>query len=306
MIAAAVLLSSVSASPVVITLPPDAQYTVQATASFCAGLNCDTPYNNSLIASVPTTLQVGCSAAAGAPNCGGASLNVVPSPYLSVAAMTSLNHPDQVSASGHINVTYYYEVLCSTCSPGTVVPLSIGGFMEAHYIPGTLPPNGTLSITDLDRIFVNGYNPLTAKDNVWVDVAMEGLGASTGTQAAPMGFGLCESTWNGYDNCTGGPSGPFGTPFYAIANEPYSIFLAADAAVGAINQPFATDYAEATMDPVISFGAGFDSTGYSIALSAGVGNEASTVPEPATWRLLSIAVLAWVGHRLPRMMKRGI
>jgi len=55
------------------------------------------------------------------------------------------------------------------------------------------------------------------------------------------------------------------------------------------------------VDPVISFAPGFDSTGYSIALSPGVGNEASTVPEPATWVLLSTAALAWLfGHRLRR------
>jgi len=163
---------------------------------------------------------------------------------------------------------------------------------------------------------VNGYNPVTSKDNVLVYQAMEGLGATSTdltknpnplTGAAPNGFGFCESTWTGFSNCTGGPSSPYGVPFEARVNTAYSIFLDANAFVQATNQPFSTSSAEATLDPVISFGPGFDSTGYSIAVSPGGGNEASTVPEPATWMFLSTAILALVsGHRLRRMRKVNV
>ena len=144
-----------------------------------------------------------------------------------------------------------------------------------------------MAFNDLDRIFVNGYNPVTSKDNVLVYQAMEGLGATSTdltknpnplTGAAPNGFGFCESTWTGFSNCTGGPGSPYGVPFEARVNTAYSIFLDANATVQATNQPFSTSSAEATLDPVISFGPGFDSTGYSIALSPGIGNEASSVP----------------------------
>jgi hypothetical protein len=60
-----------------------------------------------------------------------------------------------------------------------------------------------------------------------------------------------------------------------------------------MNQPFSTSSVEASLDPVISFGAGFDSTGYSIVLSPGIGNEGSTtVPEPGSlWFLLTAALV---------------
>ena len=180
--------------------------------------------------------------------------------------------------------------------------------MEAHFGQGTV---GTVVFADLDRIFVNGYNPVTSRDNVLVYEASEGLGATSTdltiynnpplTGAAPNGFGFCESTFTGFHNCTGGPSSPYGVPFEARVNTVYSIFLDANATVQATNQPFSTSSAEATLDPVISFGPGFDSTGFSIALSPGIGNDASTVPEPSTWMFLSTATLALIyGHRRRR------
>lgn len=259
------------------------------------------PYNSSASAHAPTGLQVRCSADAGAPNCAGSTLDVAAGPFLSVAVSTTLNHTQQ-DVTADANVTYYYEVVCPTCAAGKIVPMQIAGSMEAHYIQGTVPANGTVTFQDLDRAFVNGYNPMTLKDNVLVDMAEEGLEASSAVAGAPMGFGFCESTWTGYNNCSGGPSSPFGVPFEAVVNEQYSTFLDANAYVQAINQPFATDYAEATIDPVLSFGPGFDSTGYSIVLSSCIGNGASTVPEPATWVLLLTAVLGWgCGRRLRRM-----
>jgi hypothetical protein len=303
--AAVLLLGATVALADTITFPPAAQYNVNAETGFCAGFNCSISYDKQLIAHGPATLQVGCSADAGAPKCAGSSLSATPAPFLSVAATTSLNHTDQ-DAGADASVTYSYEVLCPTCPPGTLVPMSIGGTMEARFIQGT---GGTVAINALDRIFVNGYNPVTSRDNVLVYFALQGSGATSTdltiyndapvTGAAPNGFGFCESTWTGSHDCTGGPSSPYGVPFEVRANEVYSIILDANVSVQATNQPFSTSSVEATLDPVLSFGPGFDSTGYSIVLSPGIGNGASSVPEPATWMFLSTATLALVsGHRL--------
>ena len=46
-------------------------------------------------------------------------------------------------------------------------------------------------------------------------------------------------------------------------------------------------------DPVIHFADGFDSTGYSIQVSPGIGNGAASVPEPGTLALLVVS-LGWL------------
>jgi len=309
--AAAVFLLCGAPAPAatVITLP-DAQYNVSVESATCDGFNCAKSYVKQLLGTAPGTLQVGCSADVGAPNCAGSMLAAAPAPFISVEATTALNHQSQNSGAD-ANVTYYYEILCPTCAPGTVVPLSVAGFVEAHLVQGT---GGTVVFNDLARVFVNGYNPLTSRDNVLVDQIMQGLGATssnlttnpfTPAGEAPNGFGYCESTWTGFSTCSGGPSSPYGSPIEARVNTEYSIFLDASAVVQATNQPFSTSLAEVTLDPVISFGPGFDSTGYSIALSPGIGNQASTVPEPATWILLLTAALGWeCGRGLRRMQRR--
>jgi hypothetical protein len=300
------LLGATVASADTIAFLPAAQYNLSAEVGTCKGFDCSITYDKQLIAHGPAALQVGCTAAVGAPNCAGSILSATPSPILSVGATTSLGNTEQNSGAD-ANVTYDYEVLCPKCPPGTLVPLSIGGDMGARYSQGT---GGTVGIQVLDRIFVNGYNPVTSKDNVLIYLAMEGSqvfstdltktpNPLTGT--APGDFGFCESTWTGFHTCTGGPGSPYGTPFEVRVNEVYSIFLDANVSIGAINQPFSTSSAEGDLDPVITFGPGFDSTGYSIVLSPGIGNEASSVPEPAAWMFLSTATLALVsGHRLRR------
>lgn len=296
--AAVLMLGAAVASPVIVV--PDAAYAINVATDTCLTSNCSSQYNKFIFAQTPGTFQVPCSAALGAPNCAGGSADVAAGPILSVTSMTTLNHTQQ-SSGASVTLSYYYEVVCPTCAAGTIVPMSIAGSMEAHYTQGIVPANGTVGFTLLDRAFVSGYDSITLKDNVWVDVAEEGLEASSAVAGAPHGFGFCESTWTGYNTCNGGTSSPFGVPFYAVVNEPYNIFLGAQANVGATNQPFATDYAEANIDPVLSFGAGFDSTGYSLVLSSGIGNGSSTVPEPSSWIFLSTATLALVsGHRLRR------
>ena len=129
-VAAAVLLLGASvASADVLVFPPAAQYNMSAEMGYCGGFNCSIAYDKQLLSHEPATLQVGCSAAAGAPNCAGSSLSATPAPFLSVAATTSLGHTQQ-NSGGDANVTYSYEVLCPKCAPGTLVPMSIGGLWK--------------------------------------------------------------------------------------------------------------------------------------------------------------------------------
>jgi hypothetical protein len=284
------LLGAVARADVV----PAALIGVNASTGFCAGFNCDMSYSKALFADKPATLRVEC-APDDASICAQSKLLAGPSPTLSAAATTSLGHTDQ-DAGADINVSYYYEILCDGCAPGTIVPLLMVGGLEAHYFQGT---GGTVEFTDLARVLVSGYNPLNPSNDFDVASAFEGLQADP---SAPDEFGFCESSVvTGSSFCAATPKNSFLLPFEAPVNRPEPIFLGATAFVHATNQPFDTSSAEATVDPVISFAPGFDSTGFSIALSPGIGNEASTVPEPATWMLLSTAALAWLsGHRLRR------
>jgi hypothetical protein len=307
-LAAVFLLCAPTAWASTFTLP-DAAYSVDASTATCDGINCSKAYVKQLTATTPATLQVGCTADVGAPICAGSLLAAAPAPFLSVEATTALNHQSQNSI-GVATVTYYFEVLCDTCAPGTLVPVLVGGSMEAHYIQGS---GGTVVFNALARAFVNSFDPLLMTEGALVDMSMQGSGAFAGdltkipntlVGVAPNGFGFCESTWTGFFNCTGGPSSPYGAVIEVRVNDPNSIFLDARASVAATNQPFSTSLAEVTIDPVISFGPGFDSTGFSIVESSGIGNVASTVPEPATWTLLSIVALGWGCSRMRRRIAR--
>ena len=49
------------------------------------------------------------------------------------------------------------------------------------------------------------------------------------------------------------------------------------------------------VDPIIGFAPGFDSTGYSIVVSPGVGNGAAAdAPEPAGWLLIAPAMILFL------------
>lgn len=270
---------------------------VNASTGFCAGFNCDTPYNKFLFSDKPATLKVECSPD-DASICAQSKLLAGPSPTVSAAATTSLGHTDQ-NAGGDTNISYYYEILCDGCPSGTIVPLLMVGGIEAHYFQGT---GGTVEFRDLARVLVSGYNPLNPSNDFDVASAFEGLQADP---SAPDEFGFCESSVvSGSSFCAATPKNNFLLPFDARVNKPEPIFLDATAVVHATDQPFDTSSVDAMVDPVISFAPGFDSTGYSIVLSPGIGNESSTVPEPATWMFLSTATLALLSaHRLRRMTK---
>lgn len=268
----------------VVQLSP-AAYDVNSSTGSCDGFNCSTSYSKGFNAQQPASLSVHCTADLASPICSAATVSE--GPFISVFATTQTNHVSQdASASG--NIDYTYQILCDLCAAGTIVPMSVGGSAGMTYIPGSV--DGTVTATISGAVDVAGYDPLTGTDNVVVDNT---------TISLPNG-GVCEITWTGFNICDG-PSGQFGTSFEAKVGTVYLITMEASVFVRLDNQvifPGAVPaQAQASEDPVLSFAPGFDSTGYSIEVSPGVGNAAPSAPEPATWELLAAAGLAWACKR---------
>src|SRR5690349_13680177 len=101
------LLGATTAHASTVALPV-ALYSVDTSTGFCAGINCSAPYSQQLTSDQPGTLQVGCSADVGAPNCAGALLLAAPAPFISVAVTTSLNHSTE-DATAMASVLYSYQ-----------------------------------------------------------------------------------------------------------------------------------------------------------------------------------------------------
>lgn len=287
--AAAVFLLCAATAPAA-TIVPTAVYDVSVSTGYCDGFNCSTTYNKQFQASVPTTLQVGCTADAGSPICGSASASTLPS--VSAGATTQTDHVSQ-DAAGLAQIVYYYQVLCESCSPGTIVPMGAAGSAAVIFTPGSA--HGTVTYGIIAGANVYGYNPLTSSDNVDID-----------SVSISQGLQVCEVTWSGFGACAGS-SNAFGTRFEAKVGTVYQIDMTANASVRLDNQvifPGALPpQLQVYVDPVISFAPSFDSTGYSLAFSSGIANESATAPEPATWLLLSTAALGWgLGRRLRSLL----
>ena len=84
----------------------------------------------------------------------------------------------------------------------------------------------------------------------------------------------------------------------AVTGTAYEIIVSAYASVDSRTTPTSQMIAEAIADPMIGFAPGFDATGYSIELSAGIENRLAA-PEPGvTW--LAVLALTALSHRRRR------
>ena len=73
--------------------------------------------------------RVGCTAQLGGPICAAALVSAVPSPTIIANAITAVTQLGQ-TASAEVNIPYYYEVLCGSCTPGKIVPLQLDGYLQ--------------------------------------------------------------------------------------------------------------------------------------------------------------------------------
>jgi hypothetical protein len=175
------------------------------------------------------------------------------------------------------------------------------------------PPNAHVPIKIDGRVQLSAGNAVFEQNLIW------GVSASMSAQAldGPLGPGVGEidSDADGVScnpNSVGPNPLPPPIPSCPATEQDEPVLLSLNVQSGADNRVnlvatannqaiFSADF-DAQVDPVISFAPGFDSTGYSIELSEGVGN---TVPEPgaALMTLVGAGVLLCSGRargtRLP-------
>jgi hypothetical protein len=167
--------------------------------------------------------------------------------------------------------------------PGFSATISINGsgqilsYANSEYWFEVLGPNG-VSVP----IVINGSGSVSQSTTTPNSVSLF-FGAPTGT--------IQLGTACGGSNCGSVQNSSFvvSAPETILTNTQYniqtSLFVVAQASFG-------TDAQFASIDPLITFAPNFDATGFSIELSAGVGNSPGAVPEPSTWAMM---LLGFVG-----------
>ena len=245
---------------------PDATYQISGSA------RADNLPGNSGTGSAPGEYDVECPGQTAI--CASIKVSAAPSPTVTIGVSTFYVFKGQLS-SGQVNFTYDYAVDCLLCAPDAVVPLTLGGFLQSAVAssPATVA-DGEATISVL------GFDSLHNRDNTTIAEVQVSAGGSFCQLFIPTASSTC--TNQGF--------GTFDLPFDARVNTAYQININASASLSQSSQADITSAASTFVDPVISFAPGFDSTGESIELSAGIGNDAATVPEPATWMLLAGAL----------------
>jgi hypothetical protein len=260
--ASALLLLSMPTWSATLSLP-DAQYRINVSY----GINDNG--GDAISASAPGSYQVGCGLI---PICASATVSATPSPTIVVSSTTSAVFLGQ-AAEADVNITYDYGVDCPTCAPCTVVPLTVTGFLQFDFSFGfgsTLQGGGaTVDVFGFDSI----HNF-----------------AGANMAEAVVGGNLCVNVFFpvSSSNCTLPAAGTFTLPTQVRVNQANQITISAGAGFFQSPSTAETSFAVSTVDPVISFAPGFDSTGYEIVVSPGIGNQAASVPEPGTWALFGL------------------
>ncbi len=209
-----------------------------------------------------------------------------PDPYASV--IVSDNTPN--GAPNRIN----YSDLGSSADAEIIY------YAAVYPVPGigVLGQSVPLQITSECSLKITGVSPsvLTA----WSVVSDILVLSATGTDIP--GFG---PVINDVVSISGGGPSPTSadqeqvTAFNAIAGSIYEVLVDANATVTQNQSPQPVS-ASATTDPVIEFAPGFDSTGYTLEFSPGIGDS----PEPASLTLLGIGSLGVLAYGWRRRRRR--
>jgi hypothetical protein len=279
---AVLLLATSAAAAMVVTPLPDPQYNI----SLSVGI--DSGFVGGVNGTAPGNYQVGCTSQTGPPFCASAVVGSAPSPSILANAAVNFMFAGQRSEVD-VTIKYYYAVDCDTCAPGTLVPLQMNGYLQFDYTLGA--PYATLQGGGAS-VGVGGFDTVHGFDgSPMVDVSV-----SPG--------GVCQTNHaTGTVDCRPAPASAFNLAFVARVNTAYQVQVSE--ATGVL-QGFGSSQmstASSVVDPVISFAPGFDSTGYSIAVSQGIGNEAAGVPEPAPFALIGLAAAAGVLFRRIRVAR---
>jgi hypothetical protein len=187
----------------------------------------------------------------------------------------------QQKSSSDASFIYYFEITGPTA--GVSVPVVVNTYLN-------------------ESITFDSYNAGSNQYGSGNPGYIYGAGASISVIAATSANLAISCTKASYADPSCSDPGFFsgGLAVTATTGTAHEILVSAYARVDG-TQTFGRVIAESFADPMISFAPGFDATGYSIALSDGVGN-ALSVPEPAAGVLLSVGVFG-IGLRRPRRQR---
>jgi PEP-CTERM motif len=234
------------------------------------------------------------------------------------------NTPEDATAGDISTIDGEYAATAST-SPTPIPAVSVGSVASACCGSATAPFQ--LAIATIDYYFeISGPTsseiPLTISYDMAASENSDGALFGAGSDASltlsyyvsDLYFNLGADTLLLSDSVSSGQIGTFGNPdfshcsigsgttgtssqtraFQASTNYLYEVQIRTCLSTDSLGS------ISAYVDPMISFAPGFiNSANYSIAFSPGIGNAPAQVPEPATYSLLSVALLAFwlVGRR---------
>jgi hypothetical protein len=210
-------------------------------------------------------------------------------PFPSASALATDSTPGAIPGSFYgdlgssavAEVVYFFGV---AGPPGVKIPLDIASQVAIN-VEGDVPPGG--------RVLPTAYS---CTSDVLIFLALGGLVPGVGPILNDL-----ENTSGGGPNGT--PTGPLGaiqhkdSEIDTLSGTVYEMLITAGCSVIQGDSPQVATV-DAAVDPVVSFAPGFDSTGFTLEFSPGIGNSSpsAAAPEPSTLTLLSLGLAGLVGY----------
>jgi hypothetical protein len=193
-------------------------------------------------------------------------------PPLAHAYATALG--PQVSTS-NTSISYWFQI--DGPQLGTDVPLQIGTQL-------------------IENLTLDPYYPAQNVHNSGIPGYVYNVSAQLIVASTPYSVSVgCSKTAYADPTCSPEPTFSGSLDMTAVTGTAYEIIVSAYASVDSRTTSGSMMTAEAITDPMIGFAPGFDATGYSIELSAGIENRLA--PEPAVPWLLGIGLTGLAGAR---------